>query len=133
MADIDDYFKAEKSQLNFESTDIHGDIGLAEWILEEVSYDTIVIDFDDITTDGYKQQGKFLMSNNNVKAWRRGRVMMVGPDVTSYKVGDLIVFPGVKGMDSGELYVRMPDSTIKHVKNGYFIAEDRVFGRVTKA
>lgn len=131
MADIDDYIKPEGSLIDLDSKDVKGDIGLGgQFILERVSMDTIVLEMTDIQ-GGLKKQGKLLYSNEDSKAWRKGRVLMVGPLVKEYKPGQLVMFPGVRGLEAGEVRVRTDDGDVKFVKHGYFLSEKRLFGELS--
>lgn len=132
MADIDDYIKPEGSLIDLDSTEVKGDIGLGgNFILERVSADTIVLEMTDIQ-GGLKKQGKLLYSSEDSKAWRKGIVLMVGPAVREYKPGQLVMFPGVRGLEAGEIRVRMADKSIKSVKHGYFLSENRLFGELSE-
>lgn len=125
---VHDFFDAQKSHLDLNSDMLKGDLGIADYVLESVSYDTVVLSMVD-QEGGLKKEGKFLFSaDTDIKAWRRGIVKMVGPCVTSYKVGDMVLFPGVKGLATGIINVRMPDKSVEKVEAGHFIAEPCIHG-----
>lgn len=133
MADIDQYYKVEKSMTDLDSDMVKGDLGLKDWVLEFVDLDTIVLSMTDIE-GGLKQQGRFMYSNEDVKAWRHGEIIMVGEGVKNYKVGDTVIFPGIRGLETGELHVLVEKNgkkEIREIKNGYFISEYRILGRIT--
>jgi hypothetical protein len=130
VADIDDFFKTEMSQIDLDSQQVQGDLGLADFILSEVFYDTLVLKMVDMD-EGLKKQGNFYMAAKaDVKAWRRGVIKMVGPNVKLYKVGDMVIFPGVKGLETGEIHIRNEKGEVEYIKNGHFLSENRIFGKV---
>lgn len=132
MADIDDYFKAEKSLINLESDEVKGDLGLGNYVIEKLTFDTIALEFVDINKDGRRMDGGFLYSEKDIKTWRVGKVLMVGPNVKQVKVGDLVHFPGTKGISTGTISIRMPDGSIYEAIHGHFIAEDRIQGCLSR-
>lgn len=133
MADVADFIPTiDSSLIKLESNEVKGDLGIADYILDWVSYDTVVIELTDVS-DGLKMEDGFYMAaDSDPKAWRRGRVVMVGPRVTDYTIGDTIIFPGVMGLDTGTINVRNCNGEIETIKNGYFLSQTRVFGKVTK-
>lgn len=131
--DIDQYIpQVSSSLINLDDENIKGDLGLKDFILESVLADTIAIDFDDLK-EGYVKRGDFVVPTSNLKTWRRGKVIMVGPNVSpkDVKVGDLVVFPSTKGLDAGEAWVRNPDGSVSEYKHVYFLSTNRIFGVVT--
>lgn len=131
MADIDDFYKVQKTMTDLDNPEVKGDLGLRGWTLEFVHLDTLVLSMTDIE-GGLKQDGIFKYSNEDTKAWRRGEIIMVGEGVKKYKVGQTVIFPGIRGLETGELYIRDKDGNVKFIKNGYFVPEYRVFGCVTE-
>lgn len=130
MNDIDDFFKPEMSQIDLDSQQVQGDLGLADFILSEVFYDTLVLKMVDMD-EGLKKQGNFYMAAKaDVKAWRRGVVKMTGPNVRLYKVGDMVIFPGIKGLETGEIHIKNENGEVEYIKNGHFLSENRIFGKV---
>lgn len=132
-ADIAEYIpNIDSSLINFESPNLKGDIGLTGYTLEKVFRDDIVVDMVD-AEDGLIKQGEFFMSaNTDTKAWRRAKVIMVGPLVKNYKVGDMVIFPGINGLETGVIDVRQEDGSLYHAKNGKFLSEYRIFGIISQ-
>jgi cellobiose-specific phosphotransferase system component IIB len=57
-------------------------------------------------------------------AWRKGKVILKGPNVKQCKVGDIVVFPNNMGIPISNLDV----TDHGKVKNGLFLNEQRMFG-----
>lgn len=133
MADIADFIPTiDSSLIKLESNEVKGDLGIKDYLLDWVSYDTVVVELTDVS-DGLKMEdGFYMVADSDPKAWRRGLVKMVGPQVTDYKIGDTIIFPGVMGLDTGSINVRGINGNIEHIKNGFFLSQTRIFGKVTK-
>lgn len=129
--DIDNFFTPKKSHIDLDSQQVQGDLGLADFILESVPFDTLVLSMIDMD-EGLKKQGKFYMAAKaDIKSWRRGVIKMIGPGVQNYKIGDMVIFPGIKGLETGELNIRNISKDVEYIKNGHFLSEDRIFGKVT--
>lgn len=133
MADIADFIPTiDSSLINLESNEVRGDLGLGDFILDWVSYDTVVVELTDIN-NGLKMEGGFYMAaDSDPKAWRRGEVKLIGPNVRNYMVGDTIIFPGVKGLDTGRINIRDKDGIVRTIENGFFLSEQRIFGKISK-
>ena len=48
------------------------------------------------------------------------------------KVGDTVIFPGTVGLDTGSINVRNTEGVIERIKDGFFLSQTRIFGKVTK-
>mgnify|MGYP000018384023 CR=1 FL=1 len=88
VKDVDDYYKIPEFVIDLNKQEYKGDMGLQDYCLDWVSYDTILLDMIDLE-EGFKKVGQFLTAtNSDIKAWRKGQVKMIGPRVKDYKVGD---------------------------------------------
>lgn len=124
---IDKFFDVQKSHLDLDSDMLKGDLGLNGFAVKTVSYNTLLLEMVDQDAGIKEEGGLFFSANTDIKGYRRGIVRMVGPTVQRYKVGDMVLFPGVKGLPAGKLYIKNGDE-YEFVKNAHFIAEDRLFG-----
>lgn len=127
-----DPFAVKKSHhYDLDDNLITGDLGLNGYVLESVPLDTILVSLIDMDK-GLKQEGNFFVAASaSVKSWRKARVEMVGPYATEYSVGDLVIFPNSKGIETGELLVRRDNKEI-YIENGFFLSSDRIFGKISK-
>lgn len=130
VKDVDDYYKIPEFVIDLNKQEYKGDMGLQDYCLDWVSYDTILLDMIDLE-EGFKKVGQFLTAtNSDIKAWRKGQVKMIGPRVKDYKVGDIVIFPGIHGLESGGLYITNESGEQEYVKHGHFLSEGRIFGKV---
>jgi co-chaperonin GroES (HSP10) len=113
-----------------------GFFGLGEYILEKVLDDIILVEFIDEISDGQgdavERNGIFIPTNTLTKAWRKGKVLIVGPTVNYCNVGDIVIFPNDKGASVSRLDVRLADGTKYLVSKGMFLNEQRIFGICSK-
>jgi co-chaperonin GroES (HSP10) len=87
----------------------------------ELLADTIQVVYKDLAEDG-----KSLMRNGIVlpasivdnRAWRIAEVILAGPSCKQVKKGDIIIFPGDKGLQALQ----------KDGKMSVFLSENRIFG-----
>ena len=72
-----------------------GFFGLGEYILERLLDDIILIEYVDEVTDGagsvIERNGLFVPTNTLMKAWRKGKVLIAGPNVRYCKINDIII------------------------------------------
>lgn len=133
MADIADFIPTiDSSLIKLDSNEVKGDLGIKDYILDWVSYDTVVVELTDVSEGLKLEDGFYMAADSDPKAWRRGCVKMVGPHVTDYKVGDTVIFPGTVGLDTGSINVRNTEGVIERIKDGFFLSQTRIFGKVTK-
>lgn len=107
-----------------------GDFDLADdYIIEKVFDDIILAEFIDLASDGDSviRNGIAIPVNTLTSAWRKAKVLIVGPKVQQTKVGDIIVFPNDKGMRVSRLPIHTNNEDYT-VKQGIFLNEDRIFG-----
>lgn len=102
--------------------DAYKDCPLPEdYEITELLADTIQVVYKDLAEDG-----KSLMRNGIVlpasivdnRAWRIAEVILAGPACKQVKKGDIIIFPGDKGLQALQ----------KDGKMSVFLSEGRIFG-----
>lgn len=92
-----------------------------DYEIVELLGDVIQAEYADVATDG-----KSLVRNGIIlpaevvdqKAWRIGRVLLVGPETKQVKKGQYIIFPGDKGI----IGIKKGGRTV------IFLNEQRIFG-----
>lgn len=94
--------------------------------ITEVLGDVIQVEYADTSEDGESvlRNGIYLPTSVvDQKAWRVGKVLLVGRGVKQVKVGDLVMFPGDKGLPA----------ISKNKKTTVFLNEERIFGICKRA
>lgn len=102
-----------------------GDFGFENYQLSSVLADILLVEFVDLSDDGESitRGGLVIPTNTLTKAWRKGRVVLVGPDAKYVKKDDIVMFPNNLGVAAAKLDV-IGYGTIK---KGIFLNEDRIF------
>jgi hypothetical protein len=106
LPDLDQYKNCPLPE-DYEITELLGDVVMAEYA--------------DVAEDGKSLVRNGLILPSEVvdqKAWRVGKVLLVGPDTRQVKVGHYIIFPGDKGI----VGIQKKGKTI------IFLDEKRIFG-----
>lgn len=106
-----------------------GDFGLGdEFNLSFVFDDIVLIEFIDEDSDGagdmIERGGIFVPTNTLSKAWRKGKVVLAGPEVKYAKKGDIVMFPN----DKGAPVANMEIDGYGKIRKGMFLNEQRLFG-----
>jgi len=106
-----------------------GDFGMGdEYILSFIFDDIILVEFIDETSDeagdAVKRGGIFIPTNALIKAWRKAKVILTGPEVKYAKKGDIVMFPNDKGASVSNIEVEGHGK----IKKGMFLNEQRLFG-----
>lgn len=106
-----------------------GDFGLGdEYSLSFVFDDIILVEFIDEDSDGagdtIMRGGIYVPTNTLSKAWRKGKVILAGPEVKYAKSGDIVMFPNDKGAPVSNLEI----SGHGKIGKGMFLNEQRLFG-----
>lgn len=128
MADID-ILAPQKSHIDLSDKALPTDFGLDDYKLSKLFDDVMLIEFCDLVTgdDGgeYIERGGIIIPVSQVhNAWRKGKVVLKGPNVIFTEVGDIVVFPKNMGIPITNLEVTGHGK----VKNGLFLNEQRMFG-----
>lgn len=120
---------AQKSAFDFstmESGNMHVLEGLA---LKKVLDDVILVAFDDEPADGMVMRGGLLVPlSHTSKAWRTGRVVLIGHRVKEVSVNDTVMFPNNLGIVVNDVNIVGADDKISTIKKAIFINENRIFG-----
>jgi len=98
------------------------DIPLPEdYEIVELLSSVISVEYVDVSPDGKNIMRNGIILPNQVvdhRAWRVAKVKLAGPDCKQVKVGDIVIFPGDRGLQSIQ----------KNGKMLVFLSEDRIFG-----
>ena len=128
MASIDN-LAPTKSLIDLTKTG-RGDFGLEDYELTFLFDDILLIEYVDLSEDGnaggetIERNGILIPTNTLTRAWRKGRVILSGPDTKYAKEGDIVLFPNNMGVTiSG---VTIPGKG--QVDKGIFLNEERMFG-----
>lgn len=106
-----------------------GNFGLGEdFKLSFVFDDIVLVEFIDEVSDGtgdvIERNGIFVPTNTLIKAWRKAKVILVGPSVRYCKAGDIVIFPNDKGAAVSNIEIE----GYGKLKKGVFLNEQRLFG-----
>lgn len=103
-----------------------GDFGLENFELNFIFDDIVLVEYIDTTndSDGIMRNGLYIPTNALNKAWRKAKVILVGPEAKYTKVGDIVVFPNNLGVTVSNMHI----SNHGKVKSGVFLNENRIFG-----
>ena len=98
------------------------DIPLPEdFEIVELLSNIIAVEYADVAEDGKSIMRNGIILPNQVvdhRAWRVARVTLTGPNCKQVKVGDTVIFPGDRGLQSIQ----------KNGKILVFLSEERIFG-----
>jgi co-chaperonin GroES (HSP10) len=109
--------------------EIHGiapedykDVPLPEdYEIVELLADVIAVEYADVAPDGKSLIRNGIILPNQVvdhRAWRVAKVTLAGPACKQVKIGDIVMFPGDRGLQSIQ----------KNGKMLIFLSENRIFG-----
>ena len=103
-----------------------GDFGLENFELSFIFDDIVLVEYIDIAQDGdgVMRNGLYIPTNALSKAWRKAKVILVGPEVKYTKVGDIVVFPNNLGVTVSNMDI----SGYGKISSGIFLNENRIFG-----
>ena len=123
MASIDN-LAPTKSLIDLTRTD-KGDFGFEDYELSFIFDDILLIEYVDEDEHGDVLRNGIVVPTNAInKAWRRGKVILAGPDAKYAKEGDVVVFPNNMGVTISGVTVTGKGK----VKKGIFLNEERMFG-----
>ena len=125
-ADID-IIKPTRSLIDLDSHS-EGDFGIDDFKLKFIFDDILLVEYvDESETGDILRNGIVVPVNAVNKAWRKGKVILAGPNSKYAKVGDIVLFPNNVGVTVAKIYVE----GVGMVKSGLFLNEDRMFGICT--
>ena len=123
MASIDN-LAPTKSLIDLSRPD-KGDFGFEDYELSFIFDDILLIEYVDETEDGDVLRNGIVVPTTAInKAWRRGKVILAGPDAKYAKEGDVVVFPNNMGVTISGVNITGKGK----VKKGIFLNEERMFG-----
>lgn len=124
-----DLAPVQKSHIDLSDRSLPTDFGLDDYVFSNLLDDIILVEYADIVMD--ETAGDYIMRkgiaipvNQIHNAWRKGKVVLAGPQVRWVKVGDIVVFPNNMGIPITNLDVEGHGC----MKNGLFLNEQRLFG-----
>lgn len=128
MVDID-ILAPQKSHIDLNDQALPSDFGLDDYILSKLMDDVMLVEFCDLVTG--EDTGDYIMRGGIAipiaqvhNAWRKGKVILKGPNVRYTNIGEIVVFPNNMGIPITNLEVK----GYGKVKNGLFLNEQRMFG-----
>jgi len=99
-----------------------------DYVLDFIFDDIILIEFIDEISDGAGDavmRGGILVPTNSIqRAWRKGRIILAGPECKYAKKGDVVVFPNNLGMGLSNTEI----GGHGWLNKGIFLNESRLFG-----
>ena len=123
MASIDN-LAPTRSLIDLTKSD-KGDFGIDDYELSFIFDDILLIEYVDETQEGEIERNGILIPTNALnKAWRKGRVILAGPDAKYAKEGDIVIFPNNMGVTISGVTITGKGK----VKKGVFLNEERMFG-----
>lgn len=126
-----DNVKHKKGMIDL-TANSEGSFGLDDFQLSFVFDDIVLVEFVDEIEDSQgsvvKRGSLFVPTNVNTKAWRKAKVVLMGPNVQFCKKDDIIIFPNDKGVSVANIEVE----GYGLVKKGMFLNEQRMFGIAKK-
>lgn len=119
-----DNLPTQKSLIDL-SKHSEGDFGLDDYELSFIFEDIMLVEYVDETDTGeLTRNGIYVPTNAITMAWRKGRVILKGPDVKYANIGDIVVFPNNLGTTVSNLHI----ADYGVIKKGIFLNEQRCFG-----
>jgi co-chaperonin GroES (HSP10) len=103
-----------------------GDFGLDDYKLSFVFDNILAVEYIDLADDGNSitRNGLYVPTNAQMRAWRKGKVVIAGPESKYAKVGDIVMFPNNLGATVSNIEIE----GYGILKKGIFLNEDRLFG-----
>jgi len=123
MASIDN-LAPTRSLIDLSNPD-RGDFGIDDYELSFIFDDILLIEYVDETQEGEVERNGILIPTNTLnKAWRKGVVILAGPDAKYAKEGDVVIFPNNMGVSISGVTI----TNRGRVQKGIFLNEERMFG-----
>lgn len=103
-----------------------------DFTLTFVFDDIVLVEYIDEINDGQGdailRDGVYVPVAALTKAWRKGKVVLAGPNVKYCKKDDIVIFPNDKGASVSNINI----TGFGKLKKGMFLNEQRLFGVCTK-
>jgi co-chaperonin GroES (HSP10) len=110
------------AEVNGIAPEDYKDVPLPEdYEIVELLSNVISVEYVDVASDGKSIMRNGIILPNQVidnRAWRVAKVKLAGPACKQVKIGDVIIFPGDRGLQSIQ----------KNGKMLVFLSEERIFG-----
>lgn len=94
--------------------------------------DIILVEYIDEVSDGkgdaVLRGGVYIPTNAVQRAWRKGRVILSGPECKYAKKGEIVIFPNNLGVAIGNASIHGHGE----IRKGIFLNESRLFGIAKK-
>jgi cellobiose-specific phosphotransferase system component IIB len=124
-----DMAPVQKSHIDLSDRNLPTDFGMDDYIFSQLLDDIILVEYadmvlDDVAGDYILRGGIAIPVNQIHNAWRKGKVILAGPQVRWVKRGDIVVFPNNMGIPISNLEVEDHGK----IKSGLFLNEQRLFG-----
>lgn len=124
-----DLLPVQKSHIDLSDRQLPSDFGMDDYVLCKLYDDVILLEYADLVTGeetgDYILRGGIAIPINQVhNAWRKGKVVLCGPNVKITEIGDIVVFPNNMGIPITNLEVE----GYGRMKSGLFLNEQRMFG-----
>lgn len=130
---FDRYTEAQRSDIILEGANVSGDLGLDGYVLTALYADIIFAEYIDVVDGQQITRGGLIAPTSKTKTWRKARVHMVSPWIErngDTKVGDIVMFPNDKGLETGEVMYVGSDGKRHSTSHGIFLNEMRLLGKV---
>jgi cellobiose-specific phosphotransferase system component IIB len=124
-----DLLKPLHSHIDLSDRNLPTDFGLDDHVLSRLMDDVMLIEFCDLESgeDGseFVLRGGIAIPVNQVhNMWRKGKVILKGPNVSYTNVGEIVLFPANMGIQVSNVDVE----GFGKIKKGLFLNEQRMFG-----
>lgn len=124
-----DLLPVQKSHIDLADGALPSDFGLDDYKLSKLFDDVILVEYADLVSG--EEGGDYILRGGIAipiaqvhNAWRKGKVILKGPNVRYTDVGDIVVFPNNMGIQISNLEVE----DYGKIRNGLFLNEQRMFG-----
>lgn len=124
-----DILKPLRSHIDLSDRSLPTDFGMENYILSKLMDDVMLLEFCDLQSgeDGveYVLRGGIAIPVAQIQnMWRKGVVILKGPNVRYTEVGDIVMFPSNMGVQITNVEVEGHGK----VNKGLFLNEQRMFG-----
>ena len=131
MAQVNiDVLAPEKKLIDLDGahTDSIDSLLTEDYVLDFIFDDILLIEFIDEISDGtgdvVERGGIFVQTNSIQRAWRKGKIILAGPETKYAKKGDVVVFPNNLGVGLANTEI----GGYGMLRKGIFLNESRLFG-----
>jgi cellobiose-specific phosphotransferase system component IIB len=124
-----DVLKPLHSHIDLSDRSLPTDFGLDNYVLSKLMDDVMLIEYCDLESgeDGveYVMRGGIAIPTNQVhNMWRKGKVILKGPNVRYTDIGEIVLCPANMGIQISNVEVKGHGK----IQKGLFLNEQRMFG-----